>query len=219
MAYLPSDVKPASKTRTVSVLAVALVCASVLALGGCKTTQNNPTGSNANYGAQGPNISEGKTYNESDLTYAISNHLGVTAESAASIIEKMFKDKGRPVGYITGEEAGGALAVGIKYGKGTLWMKDGSSKKVYWQGPTIGFDAGADASKVFTLVYDLDNADDVYRRYPGVDGSAYLIAGMAVKYQRANGITLAPVRTGVGLRLGANVGYTSYTRKRNYLPL
>jgi len=219
MAYIPSDVKPASKTRTITVLALALVCASFLALAGCKTTQNNPTGANVNYGSLGPDATKGQTYNENDLTYAISNHLGVTAESAASVLEKMFKDKGRPVGYITGEEGGGALVFGVRYGKGTLWMKDGSSKKVYWQGPSVGFDAGGDASKVFTLVYGLDNSDQLYRRYPGADANAYLVAGMAVKYQRANGITLAPVRTGVGLRAGVNVGYTSYTKKRNYLPL
>jgi hypothetical protein len=94
-------------------------------------------------------------------------------------------------------------------------MKDGSREELFWQGPTIGFDAGAEAGKVFTLVYGLDDIDDIYRRFPGVDGSAYLIGGMAVNYQRTNGITLAPVRTGVGLRLGANVGYTRYTRKRS----
>ncbi len=98
-------------------------------------------------------------------------------------------------------------------------MKDGRSIPVYWQGPTVGFDVGAEAGKVFTLVYGLENPDYIYRRFPGVDGSAYLVAGMAVNVQRANGITLAPVRAGVGLRLGANIGYTSYTRKRSIIPL
>ena len=83
----------------------------------------------------------------------------------------------------------------------------------------MGFDVGAEASKVFTLVYDLDDPDDIYRRYPGVDGSAFLVAGMAVNVQRANGITLAPVRSGVGVRLGANIGYSSYTHKRGWIPL
>ena len=219
MAYSDPQTKPASKLRALTPLAIALVCASVLALSGCKTTENNPTTANVNYGSLGPEATSGQTYNENDLTYAISTHLGVTAESAASVIEKMFKDKGRPDGYITGEEGGAALVFGVRYGKGTLWMKDGSSRKVYWQGPSVGVDAGGDASKVFTLVYGLEDSDQVYRRYPGADANAYLLAGMAVKYQRANGITLAPVRTGVGLRLGANVGYTSYTKKRNYLPL
>ena len=138
----------------------------------------------------------------------------MTAESAASTIERIFKKQGRPVGYITGEEGGGALIFGAKYGEGTLWMKDGRTKKVYWKGPTVGFDVGAEISRVFTLVYDLDNPDDIFRRYPGVDGSAFLIAGMAVHYERANGVTLAPVRAGAGVRLGANIGYNSYHKKK-----
>ena len=162
---------------------------------------------------------ESSTYQQSELVTAISDHLGVTSESAASAIERLFRDRGRPVGYITGEEGGGALTIGARYGQGTLWLKDGRQERVYWQGPSIGFDVGAEASKVFTLVYGLDEPDDLYRRYPGVDGSAFLVAGMAVNVQRANGITLAPVRSGVGVRLGANIGYSSYTRKRGWIPL
>ena len=140
--------------------------------------------------------------------------MGVTAESAASDIERLFKKQGRPVGYITGEEGGGAFIFGAKYGEGTLWMKDGRSQKVYWKGPTVGLDAGAEISRVFTLVYDLDRPEDIFRRFPGVDGSAFLLAGMAVHYERANGITLAPVRAGAGVRLGANIGYSSYVKKK-----
>jgi hypothetical protein len=157
-------------------------------------------------------------YNENELVSAVSTHLGVTSESAGSMIERLFRSQGRPNGYITGEEASAAIVGGLRYGKGTLWMKDGSSQKVYWQGPSIGFDWGANGSKVFTLVYDLPANDQIYRRFPGVDGSAFLVAGMAANYQRADGITLAPIRTGVGLRLGANIGYLSYSRKRRILP-
>jgi len=98
-------------------------------------------------------------------------------------------------------------------------MKDGRTQKIYWQGPSVGFDGGADVSKVFTLVYGLNDPQYIFQRFPGADGSAFLVAGMAIDYQRANGITLAPVRSGIGVRLGANVGYTSYTRKRSLLPL
>jgi len=204
--------------------AFALLCAGALALSACATPKNNPHGSNTGH-AQGyyPGGQQQQqapaSYNESELVNAISTHLGVTSESAASAIERMFKDRGRPVGYITGEEGGGALTIGARYGKGTLWMKDGRTAKVYWQGPSIGFDAGVEGGKVFTLVYGLQDPNYIYQRFPGVDGSAYLIAGMAVNYQRANGVTLAPVRSGVGLRLGANIGYTSYTRKRSLIPL
>ena len=195
-------------------LGTTLLCAAALGVSGCSTTPktNNPNGY-----AQGQAPSQGArtaSYNESELAAAISDHMGVTAESAASTLERLFTKQGRPVGYITGEEGGGALIFGAKYGEGTLWMKNGQTQKIYWKGPTVGFDAGVELSRVFTLVYDLENTDDIFRRFPGVDGSAYLVAGMAVHYERANGITLAPVRAGGGVRLGANVGYTSYVRKK-----
>lgn len=198
---------------------VILTCASMMALAGCATADNNPAGSADIASAKSNSQSQTKSYSENELVYAISNHLGVTSESAASAIERLFKDRGRPVGYITGQEGSGAFIVGARYGQGTLWMKNGSTKKVYWQGPSVGFDGGADVSKVFTLVYGLDNPDYIYQRFPGVDGSAYLVAGMAINYQRANGVTLAPVRSGVGVRLGANVNYISMTRKRSLIPL
>lgn len=195
-------------------IAFGLMAVSALGLSGCATPSDNPTSAATAETAQKQQQSQGSSYSENELASAISTHLGVTSESAATTIEKLFKDRGQPVGYITGEEGGGALTIGARFGKGTLWMKSGEREDIYWQGPTIGFDAGAEAGKVFTLVYGLKEIDDIYRRFPGVDGSAYLIGGMSVNYQRTNGITLAPVRTGVGLRLGANVGYTRYTRKR-----
>jgi hypothetical protein len=196
-------------------LAQGLVALSAVCLLGCATPSNNPTSAATADAAQKQQQSQGSTYNENEVVAAISTHLGVTSESAATALERLFKDRGQPVGYITGEEGGGALTIGARFGKGTLWMKSGERRDLYWQGPTIGFDAGAEAGKVFTLVYGLENMNDIYRRFPGVDGSAYLIGGMAINYQRTNGITLAPVRTGVGLRLGANVGYTRYTKKRS----
>ena len=195
--------------------ALTLLCAVTLAA--CSTTpKNNPNGYPQGQTAEAP---AAKGFEKRQLVSAVSDHLGVTAESAASTIEKLFKGQGEPVGYITGEEGGGALIFGAKWGKGTLWMKDGRTQKVYWQGPSVGLDAGGEVSRVFTLVYDLDDPQDIYRRFPGVDGSAFLVAGMAVHYQRANGITLAPVRAGAGVRLGANIGYSSYTKKRSILPL
>lgn len=196
-----------------SVLAISALCIASFAVAGCSTSpKNNPNG--YPQGQAAPQAEKKPGYNESELVTAISDHMGVTAESAASTIARLFRKQGRPVGYITGEEGGGALIFGAKYGQGTLWMKDGTSQKVYWKGPTVGLDAGAEVSRVFTLVYDLDNTEDIYRRFPGVDGSAFLVAGMAVHYERANGVTLAPVRAGAGVRLGANIGYTSYVKKK-----
>lgn len=204
--------------KTPKVIA-AMLSAAVIISAGCASTHNNPYGHADKESAQAAKSNTGNTYSENDLVDGISRHLGVTSESAASVIERLFRDRGRPVGYITGEEGSGGVGLGVRYGKGTLWMKDGTSQEVFWQGPTLGLDVGADASKVFTLVYGLKDSDYIYQRFPGVDGNAYLVAGMAVNYQRANGVTLAPIRSGVGVRLGAKVGYTSYTRKRSYLPI
>ena len=148
----------------------------------------------------------------------MSDFLGVTAESAGAVIERVFRDNGRPTGYIAGEEASGAISIGARYGRGLLYMKNQPTIEVFWQGPSIGWDIGGNASRVFTLCYNLQYPDAIFRRFPGVEGSAYLIGGMGVNYQRADGITLAPIRAGVGLRLGANVGYLSYSRQRNIFP-
>jgi len=159
-----------------------------------------------------------ETYSRDELAEAVSDFFGVTAEAGAAIIERVFSDLGRPVGYVTGEELSGAVGVGLRYGEGYLTMRDGVRQKVYWQGPSIGFDTGGNASRVFVLVYNLRDPDDIYQRFPGVEGTAYLVAGMGVNYQRADDITLAPIRSGVGLRAGANIGYLAYSRRRNWLP-
>ena len=136
-----------------------------------------------------------------------------------AVVEKVFHDNGQPTGYIAGEEGSGAITVGLRYGKGLLYMKGHEPSTVFWQGPSIGWDLGGNASRVFTLAYDIQEPAEVYQRFPGVEGSAYLVGGMGVNYQRADSITLAPIRAGVGLRLGANLGYLSYSRKRHILPL
>ena len=158
------------------------------------------------------------TYSQDELVDAVSDFFGVTAEAAASVLERVFSDLGRPVGYVAGEEVAGAVGVGLRYGEGYLTMKNGVREKVYWRGPSIGFDTGSNTSRVFVLVYNLDDPDRLFQRYPGVEGSAYLIAGMGVNYQRADDVTLAPIRSGVGLRAGANVGYLAYSRRRAWLP-
>jgi len=159
------------------------------------------------------------TYSDDELATRVSDFLGVTAESAGAAVERAFKDNGRPTGYVAGEEGSAAFVFGLRYGKGLLYMKNRRPETVYWQGPSVGFDAGGNASRVFVLCYNLQYPDAVYRRFPGVEGSAYFIGGLGVNYQRADDITLAPMRAGVGLRLGANVGYLAYSRHRNIIPL
>jgi len=166
-----------------------------------------------------PGQNPAPTYSDDELTTRVSDFLGVTAESAGAAVERTFKDNGRPTGYVAGEEGSAAFVFGLRYGKGLLYMKNRPPQTVYWQGPSVGFDAGGNASRVFVLCYNLQYPDAVFRRFPGVEGSAYFIGGMGVNYQRADSITLAPMRAGLGLRLGANVGYLAYSRHRNIIPL
>lgn len=166
----------------------------------------------------GPGSQPADAYDEDEILHRVSDFFGVTAEAVGGVIEKTFKDEGRPTAYIAGEEGSGAFGIGLRYGKGLLYMKGRAATRVYWQGPSIGFDAGGNGSRVFTLCYNLQYPDAIFQRFPGVDGSAYFIGGFGVNYQRANDITLAPIRAGVGFRLGANIGYLAYTRHRNILP-
>ena len=165
-----------------------------------------------------PSYPPAETYSRDELVNKVSDFFGVTAEAAGAIITKAFKDNGQPTGYISGEEGSAAFTVGLRYGKGLLYMKNRQPETVYWQGPSVGFDVGGNASRSFTLCYNIQAPDEIYQRFPGVEGSGYFIAGLGINYQRADEITLAPIRAGVGLRLGANVGYLAYTRTRHILP-
>lgn len=158
------------------------------------------------------------TYSKDEILTKAEGFFGSTTKGLAQGIEKVFSELGQPNGYITGEEFGGAFFVGLRYGRGQLNQKSVAPRDVFWQGPSVGFDFGGNASKVFTLVYDLKQPGDLYRRFPGVDGSLYVIAGISLNYQRAGDITLAPIRTGVGLRAGANIGYLHYNREHSWLP-
>ena len=167
----------------------------------------------------GPSREPAGTYSKEDIAAQVSDFFGVTAEGAGALIERLFRQNGRPTAYIAGLEGSGAFIFGLRYGKGLMYMKDRPVMNVFWQGPTGGFDFGGNGSRVFTLCYNLQYPDAIFRRFPGVDGSAYLVGGLGVNYQHADGITLAPIRAGVGLRLGASLGYLAYSRQRNIIPL
>jgi hypothetical protein len=169
--------------------------------------------------AAGPGGPKAETYEQNELVNNVSDFLGVTAEAAGTAIERAFKDNGRPTGYIAGAEGAGAFFLGLRWGKGLLYMKHRPHMTVYWQGPSGGFDIGGNVSRVFTLCYDLEYPEAIFRRFPGVEGSAYFIGGLGVNYQKAEDITLAPIRAGVGLRLGASIGYLSYSREQHLIPL
>ena len=158
------------------------------------------------------------TYSEDEIIRAGNNFFGKVSGGLASAIEWTFQKAGRPNGYILGSDAGGAFVAGLAYGEGTLYTKDAGDFKVYWQGPSVGYDFGADGSKVMTLVYNLRDPSDIFDRFGGVEGAAYLIGGVSVQLQKSGHVTLAPIRAGVGLRLGANVGYLKYTRSPTWNP-
>jgi hypothetical protein len=159
------------------------------------------------------------TYSEPEIVRAAENFFGAGAEGVAAVVRHVFEDNGRPNGYIQGEEGSGAIGFGLRYGRGDLHLRAArDTTPVYWQGPSIGFDTGGNASKVFTLVYGMRDSSQMFQRFPGVDGSAYFVGGVGVNYQRRDDITLAPMRAGVGLRLGANVGYLAYSRNRRINP-
>lgn len=160
----------------------------------------------------------GETYKEDDLIGAAEGVFGKGAQGLAGLIEDVLKKQGEPNAYIVGREASGALGIGVRYGSGTLYHKVEGERPAYWTGPSIGFDAGANAGNTFILVYNLFDSEDLYKRFPAGEGAAYLIGGFNASYMRSGDIVLIPIRVGVGARLGANVGYMKFRKKQSWLP-
>jgi hypothetical protein len=158
-------------------------------------------------------------YSANEITQAGSDFFGITTEAMAKGVQHVFGDLGEPDAYIKGDEGSGAFVVGLKYGSGWLIRKTREPKQVYWKGPSVGFDVGGNASKCFTLVYNLREDRRLLQRFPAVEGSIYFIAGLGINYQRSGGVTLAPMRTGVGLRAGVNAQYQVYSETRDWFPL
>ena len=161
---------------------------------------------------------QGGTFSPDEIKGAGHRFFGRVSMEFAQVVEYAFQRAGRPNGYILGEEAGGAIVAGLRYGEGTLYTKDAGNHKVFWQGPSLGYDFGAEGSKTMVLVYDLQSPGEIFMTYPGIDGSAYFIGGVGVTFLKRDHITLAPIRSGVGLRLGANIGYLKYTREPTWNP-
>jgi hypothetical protein len=158
------------------------------------------------------------TYSSGEIVDAGHRFFGNVSEGLAKVVQYAFNRNGSPTGYILGEEAGGAVVAGLRYGEGMLYTKMYPPQKVYWQGPSLGYDFGANGSKVMTLVYNLSYTSQIYERFAGIDGSAYLIGGVGITFQQHDDVILAPIRAGLGLRLGANVGYLKYTPSPTWNP-
>jgi hypothetical protein len=157
-------------------------------------------------------------FSSNEIIDAGHHFFGGVSRGLASVVEKATSQWGQPNGYILGEEAGGAFVGGLRYGDGTLYTKNAGDMRVYWQGPTVGFDAGADGARTMMLVYNLPRTDAIFERFGGVAGSAYFIGGLGMTALTANDIVLVPIRTGVGLRLGANLGYLKFTSHPTWNP-
>ncbi len=158
------------------------------------------------------------TYKRDDLIAAGEGVFGKGAAGLAGLIEKILKDQGQPSAYIAGREASGAFVVGLRYGSGVMSHKVKGEQPVYWTGPSVGFDVGGDANKVFVLVYNLYDTEELYHRFPAAEGRLYVVGGFAATYLRRGSIVLIPVRLGVGWRAGVNVGYMNFTHKSRWLP-
>lgn len=157
-------------------------------------------------------------YTAQEIVDAGNEFFGATTGGVATVVEKVFASYGLPNGYVLGEEGSGALVGGLTYGEGTLYTKNAGDHKVFWQGPSLGWDFGADGARVMILVYNLDAVDRLYRRYAGVAGSAYVVAGLGFNVLKNGDVLLVPIHTGVGARLGVNLRYLKLTRNPTWNP-
>ncbi|MET0598713.1 MAG: EipA family protein [Mesorhizobium sp.] len=162
--------------------------------------------------------SRAEQYSAQEIVDAGHTFFGATSGGLATLVEKAFASYGLPNGYVLGEEGSGALVGGLTYGEGTLFTKNAGDHKVYWQGPSLGWDFGGEGSRSMMLVYNLDDTNSLYRRFVGVAGSAYVVAGLGFNVMKNGNVLLVPIRTGVGARLGVNVGYLKLTEAPTWNP-
>lgn len=162
--------------------------------------------------------SRAQQYTAQEIVDSGHKFFGETSGGLATVVEKVFASYGLPNGYLLGEEGSGALIGGLTYGEGTLYTKNAGDHKVFWQGPSLGWDFGGEGSRVMMLVYNLDDISSLYNRFGGVAGSAYVIAGVGFNVLQSNRVLLVPIRTGVGARLGVNLGYLKLTERPTWNP-
>jgi len=201
----------------------ALILSGIATLGltACATTTPTSTAETAPGAAPGPTGPTGEpaqTYTMEEIIQQGSDALGVAAESVGAAVQKVFQDYGQPTAYLAGEEASAALTVGARYGQGLLYMKGRPTTTVFWQGPSIGFDAGADGDRTMMLVYNLPDTRAIFDRFGGLDGSAYFIGGLGFTAVGAKGVVVVPIRTGLGWRLGINLNYLKFTQRATWNP-
>lgn len=163
--------------------------------------------------AQGP-----ATFGPDELVNAGHKFFGNVSRGLASIIERAVSQWGLPNGYVLGEEGSGAFVAGLRYGEGTLYTKNAGDLRVYWQGPSVGFDWGGDGARTMTLVYNLPATNAIYQRFVGIDGSAYIVGGFGMTALGDGQMMVVPIKSGVGARLGINLGYLKFTQSATWNP-
>jgi hypothetical protein len=157
-------------------------------------------------------------YSIDEIMAASAGFFGKVSANLGAVIEYLFQNSGRPTGYVLGTEGGGALLAGVRYGSGTLYLRAGGSHPIYWHGPSLGTDVGAEGSKTIFLIYRLGSPEQMYASFTGIDGSAYLVGGVGATLVTNGSVIMAPIRSGMGLRLGANIGYIRFTPKATWNP-
>jgi len=217
VAAISAEVFPEFGMTSTS-LSTAVSLLLMATIGGPALAQAVPTEQPAPAQPAPPPPATAPVYAEDDVLGAAEDVFGKGAEGLAEIVRKTFKDRGQPNAYIVGREVGGAFVVGVRYGSGTLYHKVEGQRKVHWTGPSVGFDFGGDGSKVFALVYNLDDTEDLFQRFPAAEGKAYLIGGFTANYMQRGRIVVVPIKLGVGARLGLNGGYMRFSKKGRVLP-
>ncbi len=159
-----------------------------------------------------------ETYSTEEIVLKGHEFFGKASRNVGAAIEYVFQNQGEPTAYIVGEEGSGAFVGGLRFGEGTIYYKNGTAQRIFWQGPSLGIDFGGNGARTMTLVYNSQTPEDLYARFGGVEGSAYFVGGMGVNFQRKDNIILAPIRTGVGARLGASIGYLKYSGRPTWNP-
>jgi hypothetical protein len=221
-------------TRSVALALILLGLASAPLLAQANPPQGNPSQANPPPPsappvaqpqapqAQSPEYqaqqAQGPHYSSNEIVDAGHRFFGTISRGLAQIVEKAGSQFGLPNGYVLGQEAGGAVVAGVRYGEGVLYTKNAGDLRVFWQGPSVGFDFGGEGARTMMLVYNLPATDAIYQRFAGIDGSAYFVGGLGMTALTMNNIVVVPIRTGVGMRLGANVGYVKFTPTATWNP-
>ena len=198
----------------VAVLRAMFVLLVLTSLGNPLAAQEGPPPEGSPPGGPPP----ATQYPPGELVSTGHRFFGTVSRGLASVIEKAVSQWGLPNGYILGQEAAGAFVAGLRYGEGTLYTRNAGDRRVFWQGPSIGFDWGGEGARTMILVYHLPSTEAMYQRFAGIDGSAYFVGGFGMTALGAGNIVLVPIRSGVGLRLGANIGYLHFTRAPTWNP-